>query len=228
MFKLTGQKFRKKEVNKKKYFHNLALTFSELQKGGIAMRKLLLLALAVFALTVVLLLTFAVPAMARPPNTAMTAMAANSQTSLDLSVVVSRGISVPMPMPMATARNGPRILMPTAMAANDSSSELLSLIAEAQTQKALNANRLNYGGLIGLPGALGYTSTFTLTDSPMIQRRSIGSLPVCVPVAYLNGLGQRQAQSAAYYNSMNNICMAATARGNTTHTITGKSTVLRL
>jgi len=190
------------------------------------MRKLLLLALAVFALTVVLLLTFAVPAMARPPNTAMTAMAANSQTSLDLSVVVSRGISVPKTM--ATARNGPRILTPTAMAANDPSSELLSLIAEAQTQEALNANRLNYGGLIGLPGALGYTSTFTLTDSPMIQRRSIGSLPVCVPVAYLNGLGQRQAQSAAYYNSMNNICMAATARGNTTHTITGKSTVLRL
>jgi len=225
MFKLTGQKFRKKEVNKKKYFHNLALTFSELQKGGIAMRKLLLLALAVFALTVVLLLTFAVPAMARPPNTAMTAMAANSQTSLDLSVVVSRGISVPKTM--ATARNGPRILTPTAMAANDPSSELLSLIAEAQTQEALNANRLNYGGLIGLPGALGYTSTFTLTDSPMIQRRSIGSLPVCVPVAYLNGLGQRQAQSAAYYNSMH-ICMAATARGNTTHTITGKSTVLRL
>ena len=186
------------------------------------MRKLII-AFVVFALTV-LLTTFAVPATARPPNTAMLSMAANS-TSVGLLVVVSRCITA---VPMATAENSPEILMPTAMATDWMSLELA--LTEVLTQDALN--NYNYGGLIGPPGAL--VSTFALTKSSriysMIYVKSIGPLLVCsAPVAFNDAIitfriGPRQERERASYSGSTNI--AAIARGNT-FAITRRNTVLR-
>lgn len=190
--------------------------------------KRLFIAFVVFALTIVVLTTFAVPAMARPPTTAMLSMVANSQTSSGLGLlVISRCITA---VPMATAENGPGILTPTAMAANDR--ELLVALTEVLTQEAVDTDRLCYDGLIGPPGALAYGSTPTLTKSSriysMIYVKSIGSILACSAPAAFNDaittfrIGQRQGR--AYYSGSTN--MAAIARGNT-FAITRRSTVLR-
>lgn len=193
------------------------------------MRKLII-AFVVFALTIVVLTTFAVPATARPP-TAMLSMAANS-TSVGLLVVVSRCITA---VPMATAENSPETLMSTAMAANDR--ELLVALTGMLTEEALSANRLNYDGS-GLPGALAYVSTLTLTKSSriysMIYVKSIGPLLVCsAPVAFNDAIitfriGPRQERERASYSGSTNI--AAIARGNTfaiTRNTVLRNTVLR-
>jgi len=146
-------------------------------------------------------------------------------------------------MTMATARNAPEILTPTAMAVNDRTSLSLLALTEVLTQEALNANRLNYGS--GLPNALAYrlygsdlpgalacgSIAPTLTNSFNIQIRSISPLPMCfAPVAFndaiaITQIGPRQEQ-ADYSNDL--ICIAAITRIEDAFIVTEKRIILRL